>query len=191
MRQVHPSLFRSPNETSLLSSERRQLPLRLWSHRTLPSFTVLSEPDANTFHSIHPHIIQTLHKWSNKIHSVSPAALLPSKKTTFRTQVSPKSAVDLIREAVNVGRAKAVGRTRVRRGNSSSSGRIGDGATGGEIGQGLLKGGVGEERDEVPAEEGDAEVFDDTDFYQEMLRDVIDSKTGKDGQSSSCFVVVV
>lgn len=28
------------------------------------------------------------------------------------------------------------------------------------------------------AEEGDAEVFDDTDFYQEILRDVIQSKSG-------------
>jgi hypothetical protein len=31
---------------------------------------------------------------------------------------------------------------------------------------------------EVATREGDAEVFDDTDFYQEMLRDVIHSKSG-------------
>lgn len=31
------------------------------------------------------------------------------------------------------------------------------------------------------AEDGDAEIFDDADFYQEMVRDVINTKTGKDG----------
>lgn len=30
--------------------------------------------------------------------------------------------------------------------------------------------------------EGDAEVFDDLDFYQILLRDVIDSRTGADGK---------
>jgi hypothetical protein len=30
--------------------------------------------------------------------------------------------------------------------------------------------------------EGDAEVFDDLDFYQTLLRDVIDSRTGADGK---------
>lgn len=34
-------------------------------------------------------------------------------------------------------------------------------------------------------EEGDAEAFDDRDFYQGMLRDVIESKGGKDGESRS------
>ncbi|KAF9509640.1 hypothetical protein BS47DRAFT_138810 [Hydnum rufescens UP504] len=127
----------------------------------------------------HPHTLQILQKWSNKIQSVSPAALLPSKRTTFRQQAVPKSTIDLIQEAVDDGRAKAVGRTRVRR--AAGVGRIGDVALATSlVGEGLFKGGTGEERDKAP-EEGDAEIFDDTDFYQEMLRDVIDSKTAKDG----------
>jgi protein AATF/BFR2 len=128
----------------------------------------------------HPHTLQILQKWSNKIQSVSPAALLPSKRTTFRQQAIPKSTIDLIQEAVDDGRAKAVGRTRVRR--AAGGGRIGDVALATSlVGEGLFKGGTGEERDKAP-EEGDAEIFDDTDFYQEMLRDVIDSKTAKDGK---------
>jgi len=78
-----------------------------------------------------------------------------------------------------------VGRTRVRR--AAASGRIGDVALPtSSVGEGLFKGGIGEERDKAP-EEGDAEIFDDTDFYQEMLRDVIDSKSGKDGLAAEAW----
>jgi hypothetical protein len=34
---------------------------------------------------------------------------------------------------------------------------------------------------EADGAEGDAEVFDDLDFYQALLRDVIDSRTGAEG----------
>ena len=33
-------------------------------------------------------------------------------------------------------------------------------------------------------EEGDPEVFDDLDFYQALLRDIIDGRTGADGKST-------
>lgn len=41
--------------------------------------------------------------------------------------------------------------------------------------------------DGVEGVEGDAEVFDDLDFYQVLLRDVIDSRTGADGKSMGIF----
>ena len=80
---------------------------------------------------------------------------------------SPKTAVELIQESIEgaVGRSKAVGRTRVRR---THGGRIGDVAMNREDQDGI-------------GTEGDAETFDDADFYQELVRDVINTKTGKDG----------
>lgn len=125
--------------------------------------------------SLHPHHLLTLQKWSSKVQSVAPTALLPSKRTSFRQQtVAPKSAVDLIAEALeegSAGRAKTVGRTRIRRGQLQA--RLGVGASGAvDIGDSL-------DASKPPgAQEGDAEIFDDTDFYQEILRDVIHAKSG-------------
>lgn len=67
---------------------------------------------------------------------------------------------DALGESGSQGGAKAIGRTRVRR---SAGTRIGAG------------------QDQAQAE-GDAEVFDDLDFYQALLRDVIDSRTGAQGE---------
>lgn len=83
------------------------------------------------------------------------------------------------------GRAKAVGRTRVRRGQVQA--RLG---TGLNPAAALLTGEDGEneakrKREDATGQEGDAEVFDDTDFYQEMLRDVIHAKTGAGAGSAS------
>ncbi|KAF8323481.1 apoptosis-antagonizing transcription factor [Cantharellus anzutake] len=129
--------------------------------------TLASEDAAKLQASAHSYLLATLTKWSNKINAVSPATLLPTKKASFRhsgQSSTPKTAVELIQESIegSVGRAKALGRTRVKR---SHGGRIGEAAAGGQAGAGA---------------EGDAEIFDDTDFYQEMVRDVISSKAGKD-----------
>jgi len=67
------------------------------------------------------------------------------------------------------GRAKAVGRTRVRRGQVQPRLSLND--------KGDVSFGPSIEG-EVALPEGDAEVFDDTDFYQEVLRDVIHAKSG-------------
>ena len=76
---------------------------------------------------------------------------------------------DALGESGVSGGGKAVGRTRVRR---SVGARIG--VQPGEDVEAKEKGGEGVE--------GDAEVFDDLDFYQVLLRDVIDSRTGADGK---------
>lgn len=137
----------------------------------------------NLRHSLHPHHLLTLQKWSLKVQSVAPTALLPSKRTSFRQQnAAPKSAVDMIAEGLeegSVGRAKAVGRTRVRRGQVQA--RLGVGA-GGSIDVGDD---ASSDANKSGAHEGDAEVFDDTDFYQEILRDVIHAKSG----STSCSLL--
>jgi protein AATF/BFR2 len=78
---------------------------------------------------------------------------------------------DALGESGTHGGAKAVGRTRVRR---SAGARIGAQALPTDDDLPKAKGVVGVE--------GDAEVFDDLDFYQALLRDVIDSRTGAEGQ---------
>lgn len=106
--------------------------------------------------------------------SAASSALPPSKHASFRLQnIAPKSTVELIAEALaegSVRRAKVVGRTRVRRGQIQPRLGLND------KGDVSLDFGSLSERGVVPRE-GDAEVFDDTDFYQEMLRDVIYSKS--------------
>lgn len=112
----------------------------------------------------HPHLVQTLSKWSNKIQSVAPSALLPSNRNAFTksSRNELKNAVQLISESCSdqTSWTKMVDRTRVYRGK-------------------------GERRSSnLPssqASEHNPEVFDDTDFYQQLLRDVIDARNGGTG----------
>ncbi|KAF7309623.1 Sorting nexin-41 [Mycena indigotica] len=108
-------------------------------------------------HAYHPHLVQTLNKWSTKIQAVAPSALLPSNRNAFssRTGQHLKSTVQLIDETL-LDHRKLVARTQTRRGKGP---RIGEGA---------------KDEDEATV---DVEVFDDTDFYQQLLRDVIDSRS--------------
>lgn len=151
-------------------AKRRKLNLNKGDGRNFAEEVILTSEDfANLEASAHPHHLAIITKWSNKIQAVSPATLLPSKKSSFRLsgqQSTTKTAVELIQESIEgaIGRSKAIGRTRVRRTNGR---RIGD----------VRMDGEDQTRD---AEDGDAEIFDDADFYQEMVRDVINTKTGKD-----------
>ena len=114
-------------------------------------------------HRYHPHLVQTLSKWSNKIQSVAPSVLLPSNRNAFTksSRNELKNAVQLISESFSdqTNWAKMVDRTRVYRGKAD---RIGS---------------------TVPSQPGecDPEVFDDTDFYQQLLRDIIDARNGGSG----------
>ncbi|KAG8887629.1 hypothetical protein FRB98_009297 [Tulasnella sp. 332] len=117
----------------------------------------------------HLTLIQTLSKWSHKVQSVAPTALLSSGRTTFSRSLpgQTKTAVDLIEETTSGG--KAVARTRVRRAGQ----------------KGRIRGGVEFVPNAAPQvaafETLDFdEVFDDADFYQQLLRDVIDSRAGKE-----------
>ncbi|KAG8746215.1 rRNA-processing protein bfr2 [Ceratobasidium sp. 414] len=143
------------------SPKRRKLDIEdNWEEQTRDATISAAELDA----AYHPHCVRTLQKWSSKIAAVTPT--LSSRIKSFRGGAAPRSAVELVEDALGEsgasGGGRAVGRTRVRR---SGGARIGT-AIGEESGNGV---------------EGDAEVFDDLDFYQTLLRDVIDNRTGADG----------
>lgn len=119
--------------------------------------------DTNNSDSYHSTLLKTLNKWSQKVQAVAPSALLQSSTTFLRGgRQAHKSAVELIEETIAGG--KAVARTRVRR--AGDAGRIGSEETSNE----------GPETLDVD------QVFDDVDFYQQLLRDVIDSRTNKDSK---------
>ena len=135
--------------------------LRIWRARAYffpPCFNAYSHPHCETRY--HPHLVQTLSKWSNKIQSVAPSVLLPSNRNAFTksSRNELKNAVQLISESFSdqTSWTKMVDRTRLYRGKGE---RIGS----------------------SQASEHDPELFDDTDFYQQLLRDVIDTRNGGSG----------
>ncbi|KAF5369219.1 hypothetical protein D9757_010019 [Collybiopsis confluens] len=104
-------------------------------------------------HLYHPHLVQTLSKWSSKIQAVAPSVLLPSNRNAFsKDRQHLKTAVQLVDEHLSTHN-KLLSRTRQWRGKGQ------------RLGIDL------EEGDDV-----DIEIFDDTDFYQQLLRDVIDAR---------------
>ena len=116
-------------------------------------------PSPTAPHSVnryHPHLVQTLSKWSNKIQSVAPSALLPSNRNAFTksSRNELKDAVQLISEsfADQTSWTKMIDRTRVYRGKGE---RIGS-----------------------KIDDHNPELFDDTDLYQQLLRDIIDARNG-------------
>lgn len=115
----------------------------------------------------HRTLLQILHKWSAKVQAVAPSALLSATSTSFKNssksfqqQNGVRSVVDLIDETLSGG--KAITRTRVRR---SEGQRVGNESGGETVAKGM---------ESIDVDE----LFDDTDFYQQLLRDVIDSRTG-------------
>ncbi|KAJ6624963.1 apoptosis antagonizing transcription factor-domain-containing protein [Mycena sp. CBHHK59/15] len=145
----------SANETIIAPPRKRR---RLGSDATPSDFsTQLHEATSAASaleHAFHSHLVQTLSKWSSKIQAVAPSALLPSNRNAFSSRNSQnlKSAAQLIDETLFDHR-KLLARTQVRRGKGV---RLGD---------------TRDEEDKV-----DIEVFDDADFYQQLLRDIIDSR---------------
>ncbi|KAF9526136.1 apoptosis-antagonizing transcription factor [Crepidotus variabilis] len=117
--------------------------------------------------SLHPYVLQTLSKWSAKIEAVAPSALISSNRGAFlKGNQQPKSAVQLVDEFL-ADNTKILERTRTSRVKGS---RIGVAPTAAETG------------------EPDSEIFDDTDFYQKMLRDIIDSR--KDGNRNEDWMLL-
>jgi len=121
--------------------------------------------------AFHPYLIQTLSKWSSKIQAVAPSVLLPSNRGAFlKGSQSVKSVVQLIDENLSE-QEKLLSRTRVAR---------------------VRKPRIGAEPSETKGEDGedqpDVEIFDDTDFYQKLLRDIIDSRG--DGNKNEDWMVL-
>lgn len=97
--------------------------------------------------SFHPYLVQTLEKWSAKVQAVAPAMLLPSNRNAFsKGNQHLRSAVQLVDESMT-DTQKLVSRTQTWRGTGTA----------------LAKDPVGDDVNQ--------EIFDDTDFYQQLLRD--------------------
>lgn len=126
-------------------------------------FREATQAAASVEHILHPHLVQTLNKWSTKIQAVAPSVLLPSNRNAFsKSSQALKSASQLVDETL-LDHDKVLQRTRIYRGKGS---RIG-----------VDKSGEGDEQ-EV---QDDLEVFDDTDFYHQLLRDIIDTRGNRGG----------
>lgn len=116
---------------------------------------------SNLSAALHPHLLNTLSKWSAKIQAVAPSVLLPSSRGAFsnRGAQGVKNAVALVEETLGpTDYARVLARTQVRRTKGSRVGHV--------------------DEAEGEDEKEDVDVFDDTDFYQQLLRDVIDSRSG-------------
>ncbi|KAI9464579.1 apoptosis-antagonizing transcription factor [Lactarius psammicola] len=129
-----------------------------------------SEDAAGLEHAYHPHLTHTLAKWSAKVAAVAPSALLPASRKKFSQTGSAMGGVKAvgtqIEDVLQSDWPALVSRTRLKR---SKGHRVTS-----------ERGSVLNDEDE---EAEDAEVFDDTDFYQQLLRDVIDTKGGSAGRT--------
>ncbi|KAL5513188.1 BFR2 [Sanghuangporus vaninii] len=120
--------------------------------------------------SFHPHCLATLQKWSNKVLAIAPSALLPNRaKFSSKNSNQVKSAVQLVDEAL-LEREKLIARTQVWRGTSNQLG----------AGRSVLTA----SKREGQSEDSAIDIFDDTDFYQSLLRDVIDARSGSGGATA-------
>ncbi|KAG2150227.1 TRAUB-domain-containing protein [Suillus bovinus] len=188
---VQPSLVNMLAEAQLLSDELFRLQEGLLSTNeaiTPPSrkrrkvgdvrsvkdyaseFREATQAAASVEHIFHPYLVQTLNKWSTKIQAVAPSVLLPSNRNAFsKSSQALKSASQLVDETL-ADHDKVLQRTRVYRGKES---RLGvDESNGGD--------------EEV---KNDLEVFDDTDFYHQLLRDIIDTR-GNGGRGNEDWMEV-
>ncbi|KAI0079169.1 TRAUB-domain-containing protein [Panus rudis PR-1116 ss-1] len=119
--------------------------------------TALSRNASAIEASHHPNLVTTLTKWSTKIQAAQPSFLLPSNRGSFKSAWNkqdqrPPGVVQVIQDDLNSGE-KLLERTRTLR---SGKGKLGD------------------QQWEEEADKTD--IFDDTDFYQQLLRDVIDNR---------------
>ncbi|KDQ61606.1 hypothetical protein JAAARDRAFT_31067 [Jaapia argillacea MUCL 33604] len=131
---------------------------------------------ASTLEAVyHPHFVQTLSKWSSKIQAVAPSVLLPANRNAFskhskhQQQHQMKSVVQLVEETL-AEREKLVARTRVIRakGNDRKRIRVED---------------LDVEMHDADEDAEDPNTFDDADFYQQLLRDLISTRTSSDPSS--------
>src|ERR1700761_2444387 len=110
--------------------------------------------------------------WSNKINAISPATLLSSRNAFTARVPKTRGIVELIDGILREDGEKILARTRVLRSGQAKQ---------------KQKEQMEEEDDDA---EGEREVFDDTDFYHQLLRDVVADKAGVNGMPllSSCRV---
>jgi len=124
-----------------------------------------SEDAAGLDHACHPHLTRTLAKWSAKVAAVAPSALLPASRRKFSQAGSGnvRSVGAQIEEVLQSDWPALVSRTQLKRSKGSR----------------VTCKHASDEDEELE----DVEVFDDTDFYQQLLRDVIDAKGESAGRT--------
>ncbi|KAH9840131.1 apoptosis-antagonizing transcription factor [Rhodofomes roseus] len=120
--------------------------------------------------SYHSHLIHTLAKWSAKVQAVAPSVLLGNKTAFNKDDRSKVGAVGMVDDLLRTDGTKLLARTRTRRSNTKrlESADHRDEPRGADDGN--------------DDEKEDAELFDDLDFYQQLLRDVIKARTGDTGE---------
>ncbi|KAF8271594.1 apoptosis-antagonizing transcription factor [Lactarius quietus] len=125
-----------------------------------------SEDAAGLDHACHPHLTRTLAKWSAKVAAVAPSALLPASRRKFSQAGSGnvRSVGAQIEEVLQSDWPALVSRTQLKRSKGSR----------------VTCKHASDEDEELE----DVEVFDDTDFYQQLLRDKkskkhVDTKASK------------
>lgn len=121
----------------------------------------LSESASMLEAALHPNLVQTFNKWSTKVQTVAPNLLLPDR-TAFRQsdRELPLSGVAVVDDMLRFDGPKLLARTRTLKGSTTSR------------------------RNQLTNEDDveSTEVFDDTDFYQQLLRDVIKMRGAASGE---------
>jgi hypothetical protein len=157
---VLQSMLRTDGTTSFMRPPKRIKTSHAMNECDHTSQLRALSADASTFEAMyHPHLIQTLAKWSAKIQAVNPTVLLSTSHAIFKsslrntqTPLSP-GIVDVIDASLSSDAPKLLTRSRTQSGGST-------GDSSNEAGN---------------TDDDDPDVFDDIDFYQQLLRDVIHS----------------
>ncbi|PIL25047.1 hypothetical protein GSI_12936 [Ganoderma sinense ZZ0214-1] len=118
----------------------------------------------------HPWLVDTLSKWSAKVQAVAPNVLLPENRGSFMRNGKPSQmgVVILIDNVLRSDGARLLDRTRKRKDKHT---RMGHGSPA------LI------DEEAAGEEQVDVDVFDDTDYYQQLLRDVIAGRGNSDGHA--------
>ncbi|KAJ3878929.1 apoptosis-antagonizing transcription factor [Lentinula edodes] len=157
MFELQELLIRADDSIQLPPRKRRRLEtVQTLSQSDIGGYLVEACEDVSHLEKMyHPHLVQTLSKWSSKIQAVAPSVLLPSNRNAFfKDRQHLKTAVQLVDESLST-HDKLLHRTQQWRGKGQR---------------------LGVETQEGGVADADVEIFDDTDFYQQLLRDVIDAR---------------
>ncbi|KAJ3866259.1 apoptosis-antagonizing transcription factor [Lentinula novae-zelandiae] len=157
MFELQELLIRADDSIQLPPQKRRRLEtVQTLSQSDIGGYLVEACEDVSHLEKMyHPHLVQTLSKWSSKIQAVAPSVLLPSNRNAFfKDRQHLKTAVQLVDESLST-HDKLLHRTQQWRGKGQR---------------------LGVETQEGGVADADVEIFDDTDFYQQLLRDVIDAR---------------
>ncbi|KAF9462949.1 apoptosis-antagonizing transcription factor [Collybia nuda] len=164
--ELQEHMLKTNNFTTIPPRKRRKIDPEFSLADYTTFFQNATESASALEATYHPHLVQTLSKWSSKIQAIAPSVLLPSNRNTFLSKgpQHQKSITKLIDETLEDSK-KLLSRTRVRR---SGGARLGT--------------------SETVIEDEDPSIFDDTDFYQQLLRDVIDARGNPNGDDDGWIV---